>query len=262
MIAVDQQTGSKDLTAPLEALGLPIVATMLKSADLSFEGRGIGGTPVNIGIEHKTMEDLVQAIRTGRLVGTQLPKMLGPKGAYDHGWLIAEGQWRINRKTGALQLLGRPKRRRFGPPSAEWADARGRMSGAEFEKHLFTLEIVGGLHVHFARDRQASLQFIANLYYWWTDKNLDQHSSHVGQHTPHGFLPLSDFRDVVSRFPHVGVRTSAFVEAHFDGNLLQACCASAKDWAEVTIKDQKGGSRRLGLKAGTDIAAFMRGKKP
>ena len=250
MILVDQQAGSKDLTLPLQGMGLPVQPLMLKSADIAFEGRGIGGVPLNIGIEHKKLEDLVQSIRTGRLVGEQLPKMLGPLGAYDHGWLVAEGPWRIDPKTGRLQLWHAPRRfKRRG--ESEWVDARGRMSGAEFQKHLFTLEVIGGLHVHFAPTRQASLQFIASLYRWFTDKDLDQHGSMVAIHRPTGFLPVSECRKTLATLPGIGLHLSAVVEKHFRGKLAAAFTAGPDEWQKI---------EGIGPKMAHQIVGYIRGQ--
>lgn len=257
MLLVDDRAGSADLADPLRAKGLEVSVERMESADVAWLGRGVGGAGVNIGVEHKTMPDLVQSIRSGRLVGEQLPKMLGPRGNYDHGWLVAEGAWRINSKTGLLQLLAkRPSR--FGAPN--WQDARGRMSGAEFLKHLTTLEVIGGLHVHFSQTRQASIHFLVHLYRWWTDKDLDQHTSMVGQHTPHGFIPLSDFRDVLSRFPGISLRTSLAVEGFFRGNLIAAVQANVATWASIPVIDKQGKARRIGSKTAQRIVDFCHGK--
>src|SRR5579863_3250555 len=109
MILVDPQ-GPKGafLLEPLQQAGLPAVLAepQLDAGDLAFCGRGVGGTSVNIGIEFKRLDssstDLAQSLRSGRLSGEQLPKLLGERGAYDMAWLLVEGIWRTDPKSGLV----------------------------------------------------------------------------------------------------------------------------------------------------------------
>ena len=73
MIWVDSRIGSKDLAAPLTRLGLPAELTTLPFGDIAFEGQGDDRGPLTVGIEFKVLTDLVQSLRSGRLVGHQVP---------------------------------------------------------------------------------------------------------------------------------------------------------------------------------------------
>ena len=243
MIWVDSRVGSKDLLEPLRKRGLEADITELKAGDLAFEGKGANGTPMEIGIELKRLDsgDLLQSLRSGRLAGEQLPKLLGPEGAYGHAWLVVEGAWRAD-SSGHVVVYQEPKR--------GWKPLRGRLTASELQKSLLTLEVCGGLHVRFTSSRADTLQFIDFLYKWWTDKAIDKHTSHLAVHDVATFMPASDFRRTVMQWPHIGLKLSAEVERHFHGSLVEAVNASAQEWAEID---------RVGRKVAEDIKRFLNG---
>lgn len=253
MIFVDDRSGSKDLIGPLTAAGVEAEITRLETGDVCFNGRGNNGVPVLIGIERKRLDssDFIQSMRSGRLVGEQLPKMLGPDGAFEQAWLFVEGQWKTD-KFGRL-LIHRNR---------EWKPPKGNMYTAEMEKHLLTLSVCGGLHVRFTDSRDDTVRCLVDLYHWWCDKDLDRHGSHLAVHRPLGFIKLSDFRETVSRFPGVGLATSLAVEKRFNHSLRQACNASVNDWAGIATKDKQGKERRLGLKTAERIVQWLEGNWP
>lgn len=257
MLLVDERIGSKDLAEPLRAMGLPVETTTLAFSDVCFNGRGDNDVPVFIGIELKKLPDLVSSLRTGRLSGHQTPGLVGKDGAFIRAWLLIEGHWRTNSSGIVTVEKFNPRKRR-----TEWVPLHGNMTTAEMEKRVHTLELMCGLHTRYTNTRNDTLHFIANLYRWWSDESMDRHTSHLTPHTAHGFLPLSDFRQTVMRFPSIGLKASKAVEDYFGGNLLQACAASVDEWAEVVTFTKEGKPRRLGTKAAADIYRFCRGIKP
>ena len=84
-----------------------------------------------------------------------------------------------------------------------------------------------------ARTRTDTLTWIEALYRTWTDKDLDQHESHIAIYQPPTFAPVSEFRGFVSRFDGLGLRTSLTVEKHFKGNLRRAMNASREEWMKI-----------------------------
>jgi ERCC4-type nuclease len=251
MILVDSRVGSVDLADPLRDMGLPVEVTQLTFGDVCFEGRGNNDKPVLVGVELKKLSDLVSSLRTGRLSGHQVPGMIGPDGAYDFAWIVVEGTWRV----GASGVIETPHR--FGG----WKSLPGKMTGSEMEKRLLTLEMLCGLHIRFTTNRAATLHCLATLFRWWNDQSMDRHSTHLVEHTSHGFLPLSEFRQVVKRLPGVGLQASLAAETWFGGNLITAFNAPAEEWAEIFTVDKKGNPRRLGTKTGERIVAFLKGEK-
>jgi ERCC4-type nuclease len=249
MILIDDRAGSKDLIKPLLAAGLPAELTRLESADIAFIGKGPKGTALDIGIELKRLDggstDLAQSLRSGRLAGHQLPKMVGAKGAYDYAWLLVEGMWRHN-DQGQVVVYKGPKR--------GWSVIPGRMSASELEKQLLTLELCGGLHVRYTNGRSDTIRFIGALYRWFTDKDLDKHKSHLAVHDAPTLTPVSEYRAFYMRLPGVGHQVSLAVENHFKGGPRQAVCAGVAEWSEITT-----GEKKLGTKKATTIVNFLRG---
>lgn len=248
-ILVDRRIGSRELLRPLRDAGLECELETLEYGDVAFCGRGEAGADVQIGVELKTLGDLVQSLRSGRLAGHQLP---GLQASYDHVWLIVEGDWRANRAGRIASYGGRFR---------GWETHASKMTVDEMEKHLLTLDMLGGLHVRFSRSRDTTVRAMASLYRWWTDRDLDQHRSHITVHTPSSFYKISDFRAAVMRWPGIGLRTSKAVEEYFNGSIWQAANATEEEWAELRTKDGAGKERKLGTAVAKKICAFLRPKE-
>jgi ERCC4-type nuclease len=253
MLLVDPQ-GPKGafLLEPLQQAGLPAVLAdpQLTAGDLAFCGRGIGGQSVNIGIEFKRLDssstDLAQSLRSGRLSGEQLPKLLGEKGAYDTAWLLVEGVWRTDPKSGLVTAY---KGKHRG-----WQAIPGKMPGSELEKRLLTLELLGGLHVRFTNTRADSIRFIGSLYRWWTDRDMDKHVSHLAVHDAPSFRPVSDVAAALMRWPGVGYKAAAAAEARFKGSVVRAAQASDVEWAALDI-----GGKKFGRARAEKLVTWLRG---
>lgn len=243
MLLVDDRVGSAELAPPLRRLGLPVETCRLPFGDVAFAGRGVQGAPVDIGIELKTLPDLVGSLRSGRLPGYQLP---GLQATYDHTWLIVEGRH-------SSDMQGRVT----VPQHGRTVPLHGQVSIAELEKRLLTLEIQGGLHVRHTASRAQTIQTLVNLYRWWTDQSLDQHKSHIAVHQVASVRPISQFRQTVCQFPHVGLKASRQVEEHFGGSLRRAVNASAKEWSDIATSEN---GKRLGVKCAEAVVRFVQGR--
>lgn len=247
MILVDPRGGSCELAAPLRKMGVEIDDKYeLPFGDLVFEGRGVGGAPVSIGIEFKTLRELISAIRTERLQGYQ---MRGMRPLFTHSYLFIEGELLYDARG---RLLRRTGKRTTKP-------LPGQMGVNELLKRIHVLHLCGGLNPWWTTSRKDTLQSIVALYHTWTDVDLDKHKSHLAIYEAPPLLPISDFRRSVKTFPGVGMRTSAAVEQYFKGSLQRATAASASEWASIEILDDKGKTRRLGMKTAEQIVAFCRG---
>ena len=247
-LLVDRREGSKHLVKPLQRLGVETEITELPFGDVCFQGRGIGDTPLTIGVELKKLPDLVASLRSGRLADHQVPGMIGPEGMYNYAWLVIEGQYRVNT---AGQLLHQTP--------IGWRAVPGGMNVAELEKQVLTLELCSGMHVRFTNRETDTVQFVVNLYRWFTDKAMDAHTSHLIAHQPNGIIPLSDFRaTLMVRCPHMGRASSAAAEVRFGGSLRKAAMATVDDWAGVVMIDRKGKTKRLGARRAEEIVTFWR----
>jgi ERCC4-type nuclease len=238
MLLVDDRVGSRDLATPLRGLGLSVELVRLPYADVAFNGRGVGGAAVLVGVELKNLSDLCSSLRTGRLAGHQNP---GLSGTYDHRWLVVEGRYGSDRQ-GAITSFKRGRSRAL----------HGQMTLAEVEGRLLTLELATGLHVRHTGGRWQTLRFIQCLYRWWTDKAQDAHKSHLVPHVLPSLIPMSTFRRVVGQLPGVGPAASKAAEARF-GTLARACQAPVQEWAALDV-----GGRKLGMKQAEAIVRFLR----
>jgi ERCC4-type nuclease len=246
MLLIDGRVGSKDLLEPLRSLGLAAELVQLTYGDIAFESKD----GLNIGIERKRLSDLIGSLRDGRLSGHQLPGLIK---AYDYTWLIVEGEYKVNRAGQVVEMSWHGRKKM-------WAPIPGGMYAAEMEGRLLTLELCGGLHVRFTRDRDDTCRFLSHLYHWWVDRALDQHTSHLTEHTAHGFIPLSSFRTAIKQWPGVGLRVSLAAEEKFRGSVRRAANATIDDWATITTSDKHGKARRFGSKNAERVVQFLKGE--
>ena len=219
MLLVDYRAGSAELLAPLRKMGLPAESGDIP-ADLAWEGRGEKGTPVMVGVEFKKLGELVQSLRTQRLQGHQLLKM---RENFQFCYLLIEGELHYDAKGILLKRVGR---RTFKP-------LPGHMSVLELLKRLMVLHLRGGLNLLLARTRQDALQWIDALYRVWTDKDLDQHDSHIAIYQAPTLAPVSEFRAFISRIDGISLRKSLSIEKHFCGSISRAVNAPMAEWMQI-----------------------------
>lgn len=250
MLFVDDRAGSHELAEPLRKLGVPVELTRLDFGDVMWEGRGAGGAPVLIGVEFKQLRELVQALRTERLQGYQLP---GMRDTFTHSYLFIEGDIDYDR-GGLLQIK---QRSRFG----RGTPMPGRMTINELLKRIYVMHLCGGLNPWYTTCRKDTLQSLVALYHTWTDTDLDKHKSHIAAYEAPSIISISPFRRTVKTFPGVGLRSSLAVEMQFSGNLVNAVTASAETWSGILVMDDKGKPRRLGMKVAQQIYDYCHGIK-
>lgn len=246
MLLVDYRDGSKDLIRPLQKLGLEVEETDLEFGDIAFVGRGIGGKPVQVGIEFKKLSECIGSLRTERLQGHQAP---GMQDAYDFRWLLVEGELHIDR-AGLLQ-------RRVG--KREFKPIPGRMTLSEYNRRLLSMHLCWGLNPERTDNTAQTMKWIEACYRSWTDVDQDKHTSHLGIYQPPTLVPISDFRRAVCSWPTIGIRTSKAVEDHFK-YVSVAAVAGVSQWAEIEVITDAGKPRRIGTKDAEKIVAFLRGK--
>ena len=254
MIYVDDRAGSDELVAPLKKLGLPVEEKRLKSADIAFTGRGTNGVPLLIGVEHKKLPDLVQSMTTHRLQ-EQLEAQIQ---MYDRSYLIVEGDWDFNDEGRVVLWKGQRKKPLRGSPPA-----------AELLQRLLTIATRADIAVWPLHSRRATLIFLTALYRWWTDKDLDEHKSHIGVKSPDvdlgTRLPLSDFRrNVMVTLPDIGFAASKAVEERCwshelgRGSRQKMNFLSVDDWANLEVMDRKGKLRKLGMSRACRIVEALK----
>lgn len=245
VILLDPRAGSCELLKPLKAAGLPVEESTLDFGDLAFLGRGEQGTPLFIGVEHKKLADLLQSMETGRLQGHQL---LGMLTTFDRRYLVVEGEWDHDERGRVSVVRERGQRRPM----------RGAPPALALEQRLINLETRGGLPYKICANRRATVRFISALYRYWTDKDLDQHKSHLAMYCPDldrgVFNPPTDFRKALSvLLPDVHTAVSRAIEEAVGGpttknrvKLQRLLAWSAEQWADLQVVTEKGKPRRLG----------------
>ena len=93
---IDSRAGSNKL---IEKFPGECEESQLEFGDIAFFGKGPDNQTWYIGIEYKTLEDVVGCIKSGRFTGTQLPGMMR---LYDLCFLLVEGIPRPDRQSGQL----------------------------------------------------------------------------------------------------------------------------------------------------------------
>lgn len=183
MIYLDDRTGSRELHAAILSLDRrDAVSSIMRLdyADAFFVGNGPKGN-VSIGVERKSVTDLVNSINEGRLVGHQLPGMLD---TYDHSCLIVEGGWRRNPRTGGIDLYRDPEPRpRAGgsTPGGSWYPAPFRMTWDQLQGYLHSLAVIVRFPHYRTRNLAETAALIATMYSW-RQKPWGNHSAHLQFH--------------------------------------------------------------------------------
>lgn len=165
-LLIDYRVGSIDLTKYVK---VPMEVAQLKFADVSFMGYGPDDQIWSIGIERKTIRDLIGSMESGRLSGHQL---IGLLDFYHVVYILVEGVFRI--QGGEIMVMSAKN---------QWMPAGGPrrqhvFSYREVANYLNTLVIMGGVHLWFTNSAKDSGEWIRNTYLWW-QKPWADHKSHL-----------------------------------------------------------------------------------
>lgn len=225
MIWIDDRAGSKELVnyPPLDKTG---ELCRLDAGDVCLTGEGPTGT-VLVGVEVKSITDLISSTDTGRLQGTQIPGMLRD---YDVAWLLYYGEYRPGIRDQSLQIKrGKTWRGyRLGPRAVPYGYV------AAF---LLTL-VAAGIRVQRVVDVREAAVWIGVLERWWS-KPWDQHK---GLHAFDNSRNLSLVPDmdaetllrarVAAQLPGVGFER-AMAAARYFGTVREMVNASAGEWEKI-----------------------------
>ena len=162
-VYIDDRAGSRDLVeyTPLDRLG---ELTRLDSADAQFVGNGPDDTPALVGVEVKSISDLLSSADTGRLQATQLHRM---RECYDQPWVCFYGAYRCG-MNGELRIAhGKLWRQHY---VGKRAVPYGYIEGLLVEMQ------VQGVRVKHCEDVAEVAQWIGVLYRWW-QKRWTEHKA-------------------------------------------------------------------------------------
>lgn len=171
MIYIDPRAGSTELSRYLP-IDIPHTHSPLTSGDFCFSGSTGPDEDGLIGIERKTIGDLVTCFYDGRLTGGQLRRMAED---YRVGYLVVEGLWKEG-KGGELMV---PRGR------GDWIPTRPHTSYHQIWGYLTTLEMKTGIIVRRTVSWEDTASMVVQLYHWY-QKPWEEHRSHQGEHQGKG----------------------------------------------------------------------------
>ena len=171
MLQLDDRVGSAELAEPLRTLGVPVEVTRLQYGDAQFLGNGPDGeSTILVGVERKTISDLIQCVKDGRLAGDQLPGLVAN---YNSPWLVVEGIWREG-DDGLLQVY----------KGRTWDSHRvNPITATQIRRVLLWLRSQAGFETIQTASRSDTVVFLRDLYQWW-QKPWDEHTSLHQRHKP------------------------------------------------------------------------------
>src|SRR5579864_1971504 len=213
MIHIDPRAGSGPFLPLFQSHRAhpPCTFTPLPAADFSFVISGPSG-PTLLGIERKTITDMLSSIRSQRLSGEQLPKLLSHYGP--HAYILLEGVYRINPATGYLQH----KRRVNGKP--EWVDillGKHPFYAEEMQGALATIQQKTPIKFWRTCSESETVEWVVDMWKWG-QKDWDKHHAHLGIHTPEPYVGIekaSTVRRVAYALGGVGWEKSGKAEEAF-----------------------------------------------
>jgi len=226
MILIDDRTGSCELARYFSKSLVKIVR--LEYGDFSFIGNGPDEIPVSIGIERKTLTDLLSSLQTGRFSGHQLPGLLN---SYYYVYLIVEGIWRSCPSNGILEILAGNHWQPVSLGSRRWM-------AREAYGYLNTLAVASGLVVWQTTSPRETALLVTILYRWW-QKDWAEHKSHLAMRKSRlrdgegvSLVKPSLVRRVAAELPGIGWGKSREVERVFRSveDMVQA---EAGDWQRI-----------------------------
>lgn len=225
MLYVDDRAGSKDLMKYDFIRSNATVTRLDPAGDVMFSGNGPDGA-VLVGVEVKSVWDLITSIATGRLQATQIPAMLD---TYDINWLLCFGEYRAS-PDGVLQIQRHNKWRNFR------LGARPVPFG--YVESLLSEFTAIGVHVKQVHDERSAATWIGVLYRWWSK----QWSEHKGMRTLDRSREISlvpgmthetlDRISVAAQLPGVGFDRATAAAEHFT-SILQMINAPSQEWEKI-----------------------------
>jgi len=231
MISIDDRQGSAQLFPLLQRLGCRVSLTRMDYGDVAWTGQGANGEPVSVGVECKSLDDVLACIISGRFAGHQLPGLIQ---CYDHVWLLVQGEWRARFRDGVLE-----QHRQGRNGGMFWMEAGGgqrRWMHRDLEAWLMSMQIMGGIRVKHVPDWEAGAQWLKTAYNWF---QKGEHQSHMVMYggkelyADQALLARPTLaRRIAKELPGIGVKRSAEVARHFH-TLQEMVDADIKEWMQI-----------------------------
>jgi len=227
VVLIDDRDGSRDLLACPSLQGRGVLGR-LDFGDAMLTGHGPDGSTISVGVEVKSVSDLLSSISTGRLGGHQIPGMLR---TFDYSWLLVYGVVRPGH-DGSLEVRGKGKSwRKFhiGKRAVPWSYLEG---------FLLTATMTSGLKFKHVYDYNEAARWIAVLDHW-LEKPWENHKglSVFDTSGTTAVLPESDpveaqIAKTAASLPNIGWDRAWKAARHFD-SVIDMVTAPESGWKEI-----------------------------
>lgn len=215
MIRIDRRVGSAELLKYFPPGSAQLCE--LEFADFAFEGNGPKGK-VQVGVERKQIRDFLDSVKTGRLLGHQVPGMLR---SYDYNYLVVEGTFKAQPSYVMLPLGKRWKKINMGTKV--------------IHPILNRLFVMDGFMVFQTCTQKQTAQLVMHLFHWW-NKDFDKHGI-VGPYQRPVRLPpklcngAMVFK-VSQVLPGIGAKKALIISENF-GSVVDMVNATEEDWLRI-----------------------------
>lgn len=235
MILVAHETGSRELLPIIQRIGEEAQLANLPYGDFAFEGNGPKG-PMTIGVERKTLHDMLHCIDDARFAGFQAH---GMRAFFGVRILIVEGLYKPHDNDGYLMEGFKG--------GAVYAACRYRSRVNPYSKlsnYLLSVSL-SGIHVIRARDAYNTAYEICMAYRYfqkpWSAHTSMQEIQSLALAEVGGKPSLC--RRWASQIDGIGVRLSSDIERYFMGKPRMLALASESDWANIKGLSQNTAKR-------------------
>lgn len=173
-LLVDPREGSKQYADLLSSRGLPARLSPMTYGDVSWIGNGPDKSVLAVGVEIKTLRDLMKCIQDKRFAGAQLE---GLQECYHIRYLLTVGSWRSG-KSGELEV----------PRSQGWVNTQQAFGMRrvwmyrEVQQWIASMTFPGGMHWLRACSESEAAAMLHAEYTWWTSKEYDEHKAHLASY--------------------------------------------------------------------------------
>lgn len=223
-ILIDDRDGSREFMAldPIRAIG---ELTRLDSADACIVGNGADGT-ILVGVEIKSIWDLLSSMGTGRLQATQIPAMLD---TYQVNWLLYYGEYRPG-DDGRLML-------RKGAGWKSMKLGKRPVPYGYLESFLCDMAAIG-FNIKHTHDVRTAAVWLGALHRWWSKRWTDHKGMRTLDHSREislmpGMTPEIHLRaKVAAQLPGVGFERAISAARHF-ASVVDMVTATSDEWARI-----------------------------
>lgn len=208
MVFIDDRTGSIELKRHFK--GVSVEVQRLAFGDFYFIGNGKDDTPITVGIERKTLPDLLSSIASGRLVGHQIPGMIN---TYNNCILLIEGIHRGNPDTNELELYTNGTWKPLNYTRTKW-----RIQ--DMWNWVESLEEFTSFKVKYSTSEICSARMVMSMFHWW-NKPYNKHTAMKAVKVEKdikpkfGLVPLSPMARLYAELPGVGVERADALAKRF-----------------------------------------------